>query len=423
MALSNVTVSPMNVTVQPWLGGIYSTTATGLLRDACKGEYNTCKTVIQSSFDGIATEQIYPSHNGFVTAAVTAYGQHHHLTIRPEDVWFSILAQLGFYINAHAEDLRTVFVSHEGKEPLRVDEVGTLETVDIGGMAVAMTAEMEKHIVDPDLLGWIMPNFTTTTSNDIVVASVLMMGAMQEYFEYTFGIDCGLPSVTLLGEKQDWINLRKRVDKIGSLGDEPSQFASLLKPVLDHFILSFDDPKAPAVLDFWSRIAHRAEPYCGAEFLSGWITSFCFWKSDGELLYTPNKIGSAFHETHNKPFNTSKGAAEIDWERFHSVNFKNIPDGYVSVPVLIDNHGVEIKSRMVAGSVGFKVWSSGNPLEDYHRANPRSLLYGDDSLQPASGWWIYEVLEGMGRNGLNGKTENQKAFQDEEPDIYGSGWS
>ncbi|KAI1785227.1 hypothetical protein LXA43DRAFT_151204 [Ganoderma leucocontextum] len=35
------------------------------------------------------------------------YRSHHHLRIRPDDVWLAILVQLNFYINAHAEELRS----------------------------------------------------------------------------------------------------------------------------------------------------------------------------------------------------------------------------------------------------------------------------------------------------------------------------
>lgn len=42
----------------------------------------------------------------FLSSAVKAYSYHHHLVLRPEDVWFSILVQLNVYINEHAEELR-----------------------------------------------------------------------------------------------------------------------------------------------------------------------------------------------------------------------------------------------------------------------------------------------------------------------------
>lgn len=51
---------------------------------------------------------------------------------------------------------------------------------DYGDVAKYMGKLIQKSVVDPDLREWIMPGFTTTTEQDEVVASILMMGAMQK---------------------------------------------------------------------------------------------------------------------------------------------------------------------------------------------------------------------------------------------------
>ena len=40
---------------------------------------------------------------------------------------------------------------------------------------------LEENAVDTGLRGWIMPDFSTTTRDDRVVAGVLMMGTLQKY--------------------------------------------------------------------------------------------------------------------------------------------------------------------------------------------------------------------------------------------------
>jgi hypothetical protein len=69
---------------------------------------------VQSSFEDISYKPYLATSNGFVNTAVQAYSKHHHLVLRPEDIWFSILVQTNLYINVHAEDLRAMFVAHEG---------------------------------------------------------------------------------------------------------------------------------------------------------------------------------------------------------------------------------------------------------------------------------------------------------------------
>tara|TARA_R110002003_G_scaffold104_44_gene8615 strand:+ start:36807 stop:37184 length:378 start_codon:yes stop_codon:yes gene_type:complete len=89
-------------------------------------DHRASKRIIHSSIcsDQYSNTHITPSDNGFVRALFSAYSSHHHLTIRPEDVWFAMLSQINFYINAHAEELRDHFVSHEGKKS---SSVRTLE--------------------------------------------------------------------------------------------------------------------------------------------------------------------------------------------------------------------------------------------------------------------------------------------------------
>ena len=71
-------------------------------------------------------------------------------------------------------------------------------------MAKDMRRELDKNVVDPSLRAWILPKFSTTTTTDGIVASVIMMSSMKNYFDYKFGLMCGLPSVTLEGEQEDW---------------------------------------------------------------------------------------------------------------------------------------------------------------------------------------------------------------------------
>ncbi|KAL0571202.1 hypothetical protein V5O48_010752, partial [Marasmius crinis-equi] len=242
--------------------------------------------IVQTSFTSSRLEanHITASQNGLVYAAFHAYAGHHHLIIRPDDVWASILSQLSFYVNAHAEELRSLFVAHQGQKELEVVEIGTVKTVDFGKLAERMTHLIHKNVLDPDLRSWIIPDFSTTTPNDRVVASVLMMGTLQKYFSYRMSLICGIPTVTLEGERRDWERLLEKLPKLETLGDEPKQFAALLNPILRHFVASFDDPQSESVRTFWERIAHKTGG-SGPYYLSGWITAFCFWDQDGKSLY------------------------------------------------------------------------------------------------------------------------------------------
>ena len=416
-----MTITPASHRARRWITPEAALSADALLKGSCPAEHTRCKSIIQSSFPSFSTQPpIHSSANGFVRAVIAAYCDHHHLTIRPEDIWFAILTQLSFFVNAHAEELRSFFVSHAGCKELMVIAGGSINTVNFGTMAERMTKLLAKNLHDPDLLAWIMPDFSTTKDTDKVVASILMMGAMQKYFSYTFMLLCGIPSVTLLGERADWEGILKRLEKLRSLGSEPEQFCDLLKPVLTYFLASFDSPNAPFIIDFWQKVAHKSGG-SGPCYLSGWITAFCFWDEDGKSLYAPQGTGPSGSVT-AQGFRTSRNPAySLDGTLYHRVDMRSIPSGFASVPVKVDDNGVEYDTIMVAGSVGIQVTSSGQIVDVYVRPHhwargsngkmepqysvpvPQTGPPGLDSLQPVSGWWMYEKVGdeegGVGESG------------------------
>ncbi|KAF2223223.1 hypothetical protein BDZ85DRAFT_263192 [Elsinoe ampelina] len=395
-----------------------------LFKSSCPDDTRKSKRVLQSSFTNEFLQQnhVHSCSNGFVRAAVDAYSGHHHLTIRPEDVWFAILSQLSFYINAHAEELRHFFVAHEGQKEVEVVSGGNIYTVDMGQLARAMTTEMQKHICDPDLRTWVMPNFSTTTDQDRATAAVLMMGSLQKYFKYQFTLRCGLPSITLLGERSDWEKILLRLDKLSMLGSETTTFMNLLRPILRRFVESFDDQPSPSVYDFWTKIAHHTGG-SGPKVVTGWITGFCFWNSMGECL-----VGS----TTAWPKRSRHVGLELDEMVYHAVDSSDIPPGHASVPMTVDDNGRIYKTRMVAGSFAQLVTRSGGltramEIQELHRNghspvvrpedDPQELLL--DSLQPISGWLMYERTaeddsdtENNELKELKGRTAQQGVGQD-----------
>ena len=218
--------------------------------------------------------------------------------------------------------------------------------------------------MDPELREWMMPAFSTTQENDKVVASVLMMASMRKYYSFGGRLCCGLPRVTLLGEKKDWQLILGRLEKLSSWGEEPALFERLLKPVLQRFVRSFDEPKGEEIMRFWGQIAHYIERFSGPSLYSGWITAFCLWDDEGKCMYRkPEKMEQL----------TLDGAA------YHWIESDMVPPGYASVPVKVDDNGDEFDAVMVAGSVGIKAsWSVCGGSERL------------DTMSAESGWWIFE---------------------------------
>jgi hypothetical protein len=354
-------------------------------RSTSREEHFTHHRIIQSSIPKSAFNgsHITQSDNGFVKAAWDAYSGHHHLTIRPDDIWFAILSQLNFYINAHAEDLRDHFVAHEGKKELVIEDVGSIDTIDFGLFARRMTDLLQQNVKDPNLRDWMMPAFSTSTVDDRTTAAVLMMGSLQAYFSYTSMQFCGIPSVTLLGQREDYEYILQRLDKLAELGPETTDWAVLLRPVLRMFIASFDDAKSAEVQDFWSKIAHF-QGGSGMSYLSGWLTAFCFWRNDGTPMFY--QIVPKFDQPY-APVNTGNirlGKYQLDGIVYHTIDTHDIPSGFASVPVKVGD-GRVYRTKMVAGSLGINVTKSGE------RDDSGEEKW--DSVSSLGGWLMYLLEE------------------------------
>lgn len=202
-------------TAQAW-----STPSRAYSRFKGRSEEPENRPIIQSSFGDLDhASMLVPYGNGLVNGIIRAFQQDLHLVLRPDDIWLSILTQFSMFVNANAEQLRAHFVSHQGQKSLMIDvSPYPVGNVNMGKFAQEMTHLIEKNVVDPDLKDWIIPDFTTTTDEDRSVASIVMMGTLQKYFDYILRGGCGFPSVTLLGEKADWEKILYRIRKLSQYG-------------------------------------------------------------------------------------------------------------------------------------------------------------------------------------------------------------
>jgi len=351
------------------------------------------KDLIQSSLPkGELLNNFVPRANGFVQAIVKAYNGHHHLVIRPDDVWIAILSQFNLYVNANAEALRNKFVSHEGKETLIVEAVAfSRYHANYAWMAEEMTRELKKKIVDPELQSFIVAKFSTTTPVDTAIGCIMMMSTLKHYFDYQFHLTCGIPSITLLGTKEDYEDILRRIDKLDAFGDEPRAFAALLRPIIREFFEAFNDPSGGAPNpEFWGRICHYMKGSSGPDYISGWATAFCCWNSDGKwqgpnLKTFGNPVSEEerleserYYKDHKMSKRGFRGppALFLGDLRYPVVALSKVPSGVCEVDVLVNDNGTEYDCKMVAGHIGFTV-----------------LGERSDTLQPSPQWFLFEKIK------------------------------
>jgi hypothetical protein len=336
------------------------------------------RRVLFQSFKDMDDENnatLVPYGNGFVDGIIRAFQQDLHLVLRPDDMWLAIMVQFSSYINGHAEEMRHFFVTHKGKKQLFVDmRPYSLANIDFQQVARLFTSLIQKNVIDPDLEAWMLPKFSTTTDGDVGVAAMVMMATTKAYFEYVMCGGCGFPSVTLLGERADWVCLLHKVEKFATYGEELADWGKLLTKVAEKMIKTFDQPNLQSTKDFWMSAVHQegSDGSGTTESLSGWITAFCYWNAEGGKFYPcERKLRDRFG------WETDRKRLVIDGVAFPIISAKSIPRAVAEVPVMVLDYKDEVcyKTTVIAGFVG--VESTANEEGKPH-----------DTVQPRSGYWM-----------------------------------
>ncbi|KAI5819628.1 hypothetical protein BZA77DRAFT_158857 [Pyronema omphalodes] len=319
------------------------------------------KEILQTSVTSDELTSLRSSKNGFVYACLEAYNEHHNLEIRPDDVWISIIGQFSHYVVAREEEMRSFFVDHEGKKKLTIRMLGNRYSIDFGSFAEQMAGLLDENIKDKSLRDWITPSFSTTEVSDTIVAAILMMCTLKNYFSFELCMACGIPEVTLHGTKEDWQDILTRLEKLKDFGAEQEHphlhaWYECITPVLKHFISAFDGADLSA---FFNRICHYESGGSGPTYLSGWISLFCAFNDEGQWQLC--RLGEIVEDEH---------LGKMKW--LTRVDTTDIPMGYGEVSVTVDDNGYEFHATMLAGSTGYKVLGENN-----------------DTLAPHNTWWVF----------------------------------
>ncbi|KYQ91416.1 hypothetical protein DLAC_08380 [Tieghemostelium lacteum] len=306
---------------------------TGLLNS------NSSTEILQSS-PGLDKSYLLGT-NSFVNSVTKSYNEHHHLIIRPDDIWIAIICQFSIYLNVNAEKLRDKFVSFQGKKELEVDCNGSLRNAPYDELTLLMSTEIAKNIKDASVKDWVIPNFSTTTPTDKIVGSIALMSSLQKYFDFKFNLWCGIPRVTLLGTIDDWKSIKTRAERLSEFdsGDGlMTKWLVMLIPVLTQFIESVG---GNVNVSWWNKICHYIGGGSGPTWLSGWITVFTVFNDQSKWVgdkKSKHPITSTIEKT--------------EWL---FIDTQDIPAGFLSVPVVVNDNGTIYKTKLYAGHMSTNI--------------------------------------------------------------------
>ena len=219
------------------------------------------------------------SHHPLMAAVHSAFADHRPLRLSPDMVWLLICQGVAHHVNANAEALRSQFVQHQGQRTLKVSRGFNFDAATAGawpGVVAEWSAQIRDHIGPKHDL--FTASFSTTGPAEKTAFEIVLLDTVQKYFHYfLMQIICGIPSITLGGEPDDWQSIVNRVEGFAPLGLE--WWLTPLRPILRNFLAA---AQGDVDLEFWRSIyrIHRPERPCSSESATGWINLFFPYLND-----------------------------------------------------------------------------------------------------------------------------------------------
>ena len=265
----------------------------GILRD--EGVPGDTHAIIARSFSDDEFFYTFTGKDVFFKTVVRAYAEHRPLVLSPDMIWVLISQGFARYVDAHAEEMRDMIVSHDGKMDLAVqtDKDLLTEETDWEQILSDFTARIHEN-TKGDIAKTITADFSTTGVTERITSQVTLMETMKNYFDYiVVYIACGIPNITLTGTPKDWQRVLDKTQQLEQYGMR--EWLNDIMPILREFVrASNGNPNQK----FWKNMVKKNNPNKlvggGCDFrrpteLDGWILKF-FPNEDGmtldEVLHT-----------------------------------------------------------------------------------------------------------------------------------------
>lgn len=211
---------------------------------------------------------IYTRDNGFIETLQYCYDEHRPLKLSPDHIWTLICQATSIHINQHYDSLKNIIFTDEKKEELIIRNDSLENNARYWGTLIKDFCNETKNHTRNDLYDFFVPNFSTTTPVQTTVYQITLLESYKKKFSYVGETGCGIPQITITGNKEDWIWIFDHLSDLDKLG--LTWWGKELRPIIKEFINVFDDK---INVSFWDSIYKDAAEY-GAFYISGWIIKF-----------------------------------------------------------------------------------------------------------------------------------------------------
>jgi hypothetical protein len=207
----------------------------------------------------------------FILALYFAFAKHKKMTITPDMIWLLICQGVATHINLNGEKYRGYFTSNLEKQKINVREDRISNSFNDSNWisAISKISASLSRFIKPDLFNLFDPKFTTTGPAQNAVFQLTLMHTVKQYYEYDVATLCGIPDLTIEGERSDWLWILDNIDQFKIL--ELEWWINELKPILNNFVKVYD---GDIDKDFWCSILKNKGMSGRPIRVNGWVKNF-----------------------------------------------------------------------------------------------------------------------------------------------------
>lgn len=274
-----------------------------------------------------------------------AFADHHALGLRPEVLMYLVNAVVAETVRRHPEDYRDFFTSAAGKVDIHVIhdglQLGNPESPWHEAIGTFHQALGEK--VPSNIMGQMLPTFTTSDTEAQVASLVSFMDAATPYYDYHVHTRCGIPRVVLFGEAADYRQLVTAVTELSKVFSKHlTQYFHYLIPVLERIAKTAEGGEVNE--KFWGSI-YKQFDWSGGDFFSGWLSAFLWY------------VHKEDRQTRQNPL-VEKDKKFANWKRIEKregLNSGSEPTHVSRVPFTWHYLGTVVPMHFVGGILGIEV--------------------------------------------------------------------
>lgn len=315
-------------------------------------------------------------YHPFVATVNAAFSDHRPLVLSPDMFWLLIGHGLARHVNANSEDMRHHFVKHDGKARLfvrRDDFVKGSPENPWSDVFSEFSAQIKKHIGEANHAS-IVASFSTTGAVEKAANEIVLLDSLKSYFEYEFHTLCGIPEVKLEGTVEDWNELPKRAEVLGSRYDL-AWWTDRIVPTLERIARNASGADDP---ELWKNI-YKIDNGSGGPYINGWLVDFFpYLQTTGYFHNASNELVDDWREVfaNQEDFHEEK-IEKRNWlfsgGGGDGITTESLPGSLCTAPFNWQYLGRQYEMEFIAGFIGFT-----QSEEDF-------------AVRPKIGWAVREV--------------------------------